>query len=51
MREMNDGEIFNVVTNGRRSMPPYKYPGGRSRSLGHCRLRSRAAALYGSDRE
>jgi cytochrome c5 len=25
VREMNDGEIFNVVTNGRRSMPPYKY--------------------------
>lgn len=25
VREMNDGEIFNVITNGRRSMPPYKY--------------------------
>ena len=22
---MNDGEIFNVMTNGRRSMPPYRY--------------------------
>jgi mono/diheme cytochrome c family protein len=25
VRDMNDGEIFNVITNGRRSMPPYKY--------------------------
>ena len=25
VRQMNDGEIFNVATNGRRSMPPYKY--------------------------
>jgi mono/diheme cytochrome c family protein len=25
VKQMNDGEIFNVVTNGRRSMPPYKY--------------------------
>lgn len=25
VREMNDGEIFNVITNGRRSIPPYKY--------------------------
>jgi mono/diheme cytochrome c family protein len=23
--EMADGDIFNVVTNGRRTMPPYKY--------------------------
>jgi mono/diheme cytochrome c family protein len=25
VKDMNDGEIFNVMTNGRRSMPPYKY--------------------------
>ena len=25
VREMNDGEIFNVITNGRRSMPSYKF--------------------------
>jgi mono/diheme cytochrome c family protein len=25
VKQMNDGEIFNVVTNGRRSMPPYKF--------------------------
>lgn len=24
-KQMNDGEIFNVITNGRRSMPPYKF--------------------------
>ncbi len=23
--EMADGDIFNVITNGRRTMPPYKY--------------------------
>ncbi len=22
---MADGDIFNVITNGRRTMPPYKY--------------------------
>jgi mono/diheme cytochrome c family protein len=25
VKQMNDGEIFNVITNGRRSMPPYKF--------------------------
>jgi mono/diheme cytochrome c family protein len=25
VKDMNDGEIFNVATNGRRSMPPYKF--------------------------
>ena len=25
VKEMNDGEIFNVMTNGRRSMPPYRF--------------------------
>ncbi|HYI96922.1 MAG TPA: cytochrome c [Bryobacteraceae bacterium] len=25
VKDMNDGEIFNVVTNGRRSMPPYRF--------------------------
>jgi mono/diheme cytochrome c family protein len=25
VRQMNDGEIFNVITEGRRSMPSYKY--------------------------
>ena len=25
VKDMNDGEIFNVITNGRRSMPPYKF--------------------------
>jgi mono/diheme cytochrome c family protein len=24
VRAMNDGEVFNVISNGRRSMPPYK---------------------------
>jgi cytochrome c5 len=28
VKQMNDGEIFNVVTNGRRSMPPYKFQVG-----------------------
>lgn len=25
VRTMNDGEIFTIISNGRRSMPPYKY--------------------------
>jgi mono/diheme cytochrome c family protein len=25
VKQFNDGEIFNVISNGRRSMPPYKY--------------------------
>jgi hypothetical protein len=25
VKQFNDGEIFNVITNGRRSMPAYKY--------------------------
>lgn len=25
VKEMNDGEIFNVITSGRRSMPPYRF--------------------------
>jgi mono/diheme cytochrome c family protein len=25
VKDMNDGEIFNVMTNGRRSMPPYRF--------------------------
>jgi mono/diheme cytochrome c family protein len=25
VKDMNDGEIFNVITNGRRSMPPYRF--------------------------
>ena len=28
VKQMNDGEIFNVVTNGRRSMPAYKFQVG-----------------------
>jgi mono/diheme cytochrome c family protein len=25
VKQFNDGEIFNVISNGRRSMPPYRY--------------------------
>ncbi|MBC8167453.1 MAG: cytochrome c, partial [Bryobacteraceae bacterium] len=25
VKQFNDGEIFHVITNGRRSMPPYKF--------------------------
>ena len=25
VKDMNDGEIFNVITEGRRSMPPYRF--------------------------
>jgi mono/diheme cytochrome c family protein len=25
VKQFNDGEIFHIMTNGRRSMPPYKY--------------------------
>ena len=39
-----DGDIFNVITNGRRTMPSYRYPGRGRGPLGHHRLRARTAA-------
>ena len=32
--QMADGEIFNVITNGRRTMPPYGYQSRRWRTAG-----------------